>query len=152
MPRTIWPSTRGSWSNHADALPARRHRHRPRAAAGVAVADEVNTPPASCFAHPDRWTYDRAKEPLAAPGQRFLDDMKACDATFGAAVIEAVRYAIQKDEHDKFMRQSTYVIAAYAIIWAVVAGAALTLYLRQRRLLRELADLEARLKAAGTSA
>jgi heme exporter protein CcmD len=118
----------------------------------IAVADEVDTPPASCFAHPERWTYDRAKESLTAPGQRFLDDMKACDATFGAAVIEAVRYAIQKDEHDKFMRQSSFVIVAYAIVWAVVAGAALTMYLRQRRLIRELADLEARLKAAGPSA
>lgn len=121
------------------------------AASTVAVAAEVDTPPASCFAHPENWTYDRSKVSLAEPGKRFLDDMQACDATFAAAVTEAVRYQIQKEEHDKFMRQSLFVIVAYAIVWAVVAAAALTLWLRQRRLIRELGDLEARLKAAGAA-
>ena len=117
--------------------------------AAVARAADVDTPPATCFAHPDKWTYDRTKETLAAPGQRFIDDMQACDPSFAAAVIEAVRYQIQKDETDKFFRQVNYVIAAYAICWALVAIAGLTVWLRQRRLIRDLAELEARLKAAG---
>ena len=116
----------------------------------AAWAADVDTPPASCFAHPDHWTYDRTKgEPLAAPGERFLDDMRACDATFAAAVVEATRYKIQNEETEKFIRQKSFVIAAYAIAWGVLALAALALWLRQRRLTREIAELESRLKAAG---
>jgi heme exporter protein CcmD len=118
-------------------------------ASSLAVAAEVDTPPASCFAHPERWTYDRKNDALATPGKKFLDDMQACDATFAAAVTESVRYQIQQEEHDKFVKHSSFLIAAYGIVWAVVAGAALTIWLRQRRLIRDLAELEARLKAAG---
>jgi tRNA(Ile2) C34 agmatinyltransferase TiaS len=115
----------------------------------VAWAADVDTPPASCFAHPDRWTYERAKEPIAGPGERFLDDMRACDPTFAAAVVEAIRYKIQTEETEKFIHQRGFVIAAYAIAWGVLAAAALALWLRQRRLTREIAELESRLKAAG---
>ena len=115
----------------------------------AAWAADVDTPPASCFAHPDRWTYDRTKEALAAPGERFLEDMQACDATFAAAVVEAIRYKIQKEETEKFFHQNRFVVAAYAIAWGALAAAALALWLRQRRLTREIAELEARLKAAG---
>jgi len=115
----------------------------------AALAADVDTPPANCFAHPERWTYDRTKEPLAGPGERFLADMQQCDATFAAAVVEAIRYKIQNEETEKFIHQRSFVIAAYAIAWAVLAAAAFALWLRQRRLTREIAELEARLKAAG---
>lgn len=117
----------------------------------AAFAADVDTPPASCFAaaHLDRWTYDRTKEALAAPGERFLEDMQACDATFAAAIVEAIRYKIQNEETEKFIRQRSFVIAAYAIAWGALALAAFALWMRQRRLTREIAELESRLKAAG---
>lgn len=115
----------------------------------AAWAADVDTPPPSCFAHPERWTFDRTKEALAAPGERFLEDMRACDATFAAAIVEAIRYMIQNEETEKFIRQRSFVVAAYAIAWGALALAALALWLRQRRLTRDIAELESRLKAAG---
>lgn len=103
----------------------------------------------NCFAEPSRWNYDRGKETLAKPGERFLDDMQKCDATFAAAVVEAVRYQIQDEEQTKFVRQSRYVIAAYGVAWGLLALSGLFLFLRQRRLGSELAALEAKLRAAG---
>ena len=38
----------------------------------VALAADVDTPPPSCFAHPERYTYDRTKEPIAAPDRQGL--------------------------------------------------------------------------------
>ena len=126
------------------------------ALSGVSVADEggappaqAHVPPAACFAHPENWSYDRAKMTLAAPGEKFFADLQKCDPTFAASVVEAIRYQIQKDETDKFMHQKQFLLAAYGICWAIVALAAVALWLRQRRLARELADLEARLKLAG---
>jgi len=118
------------------------------AAAGAARAEAPSVPPASCFAHPERWSYDRAHETLAAPGERFLADLSACDPTFSAAVIEAVRYQIQSDEAQKFARARGYVMAAYGIAWALLAVSAVALWLRQRRLGAELATLEGRLREA----
>jgi hypothetical protein len=118
-------------------------------AAGAAGAAEA--PPATCFAHPERWAYDRGKETLAAPGERFFEDLRACDATFAAAVAEAVRYQIQADEAEKFVRSKDTVLLAYGIAWGVLAVSGLLLWLRQRRLLAEIASLEARLKAVGES-
>lgn len=115
----------------------------------AAFAADVDTPPPSCFAHPEHWTFDRTKEALAAPGERFLADMQACDATFAAAIVETIRYKIQNEETEKFIRQRSFVIAAYAIAWGVLAVAAFALWMRQRRLTREIAELESRLKAAG---
>jgi len=107
--------------------------------------------PAKCFANFERWAYARDKETLAAPGERFLEDMRACDPSFAAAVVEAVRYQIHKDEVDKFTRAKSYVFAAYGIAWAVLALSALGLWLRQRRLTAEIAALEARVRAAEKS-
>lgn len=115
----------------------------------AARAADVDTPPATCFAHPERWTYDRTKQALAIPGETFLADMQQCDSTFAAAVVEAIRYRIQNEETEKFVHQSRFVIAAYAIAWGVLAAAALGIWLRQRRLTGEIAELEARIKAAG---
>jgi hypothetical protein len=114
-----------------------------------ARAAEVSAPPASCFANAERWSYDREKETLAAPGERFLDDMQRCAPSFAAAVVEAVRYQIQKDETDKFVHQQGFVVGAYGVAWALLAVGALAVWLRQRRLAAELRALEQRLAAAG---
>jgi hypothetical protein len=116
---------------------------------GIARAADVNVPPASCFAQPERWSYDRDKQSIATVGEQFIADMQKCDPTFAAAVTEGVRYQIQKEETEKFLRQKDFVLAAYGIIWGILAVAGLALWLRQRRLVRELIELEARLKAAG---
>lgn len=104
--------------------------------------------PSKCFAEPQRWAYDREKETLAAPGERFLEDMRNCDPSFAASVTEAIRYQIHKEEAQKFSRASTFVMAAYGVAWALLAVSALLVYLRQRRLLAEIAALDARVREA----
>lgn len=114
------------------------------------AASSAHAVEARCFANPERWSYDRAKETLAAPGERFLDDVRACDASFAAAVTEAIRYRIHSEEAAKLTRSSHYVMAAYGVAWAVLALSAAALFLRQRRLTGEIAAMEARLRAAET--
>jgi hypothetical protein len=114
-------------------------------AAGAAAAQT----PARCFANPERWAYDRTRETLAAPGERFLEDMRTCDASFAASVIEAVRYQIHKEEAEKFTRASSFVMAAYGVAWALLAASAIAVWLRQRKLTAEIAALEARVREAG---
>ena len=112
----------------------------------VALAEEP--PPDTCFANRARWAYDRGNETLAAPGERFLEDMNGCAPTFAAAVIEAVRFQIQSDEAKKFVRAKNFVMAAYGVAWAVLAVSALFIFLRQRRLAAEIALLEAKVREA----
>jgi hypothetical protein len=114
----------------------------------LGLAAPVHAVERRCFDGVDRWSYDREKEPLARPGERFLDDLKACDSTFHAAVVEAVRYRIHTEEAAKFTRSKSYVLAAYGVAWAVLAAAGVTLFLRQRRLADELGALEAKLREA----
>jgi hypothetical protein len=121
--------------------------------AGTARAQEPReaqaaAAPARCFADSERWTYDRNRETLAAPGERFLEDMRACDPTFAAAVIEAIRYEIHADESAKFVRARGYVLAAYGVAWALLAASALFVWHRQRKLAAELTALEARIAEA----
>jgi hypothetical protein len=104
--------------------------------------------PAKCFSDPGRWAFDRTKETIAKAGERFFEDMRKCDPTFAAAVTEAVRYEIHKDETEKFTRSSKYVMAAYGVAWAILAISGLLLWLRQRRLNDEIGALEAKLRDA----
>ena len=116
------------------------------AVGGIARAAEG--PPASCFADTNRWSYDREKETLAAPGERFLEDLRKCDSTFAASVIEAIRYQIHDDETKKFVRAKGFVLTAWGLAWALLVLAGLALWLRQRRLDGEIAVLEAKVRSA----
>jgi hypothetical protein len=118
------------------------------ASATAAHAEEPVVPPATCFAHPERWAFDRDHETSAAPGERFLEDMHTCAPTLWADVVEAVRYQIQSEEAEKFVRSRKIVTVAYGIAWAALAAVAFTLWLRQRRLAAEIGQLEARLRDA----
>lgn len=113
----------------------------------VAGAQEAQNP-AKCFSNPERWAFDRKAETIANAGERFFEDMRQCDPSFAAAITEAVRYQIQADESQKFVRSSKYVMAAYGVAWAILAAAGLALYLRQRRLNDEISALEAKLRDA----
>src|SRR5262249_49318545 len=106
---------------------------------------------AKCFAHPERWSYDREKESLQQAGQRFLDDLQACDPTFAAAVLEVARYQLHDDELRKFTHQSGFVIWAYGLAWALLAVSGVLVLVRQRRLTGEIAALEARIRAEAKS-
>jgi hypothetical protein len=112
---------------------------------GAARADEV-VPKASCFADPSRWTFDRSKETVAEPGQRFLADLRACEPTLAASIEEAVRYDIQQKEAQSFRRNQKFVLAAYGAAWGLVALAALGVWLRWRKVKQLLAELEARVR------
>jgi hypothetical protein len=104
-----------------------------------------------CLASLDesRYAFERGKEDLAQPGERFLGDLRPCNPQLVAAVEEAVRYQIHDDEAKKFARNTGFVQLAYGVAWAVLAAAALGLYLRQRRLQATIEDLRRRLEAHG---
>ena len=114
--------------------------------AGVAHAADPK-----CFEHPERWTFQRDKESLQQAGERFLDDMGACDPTLTASVLEVARYRLHDEELKKFTHQSGFVLWAYGVAWSLLAVSGLLLYLRQRRLTGEIAALEARLRAEAKS-
>lgn len=101
-----------------------------------------------CFQNLERWSYNREKETLAAPGERFLEDLRACDSSFAASVVEAIRYQIHAEESQKLTRSSRFVMAAYGVAWGLLALSGVALYLRQRRLQAELAALESKLREA----
>ncbi len=113
--------------------------------AGAARA-EVSTPKPECFANPERWSFDRTKETLAQPGQRFLADLRACDPTLAAGIEEAVRYEIQSKEAQSFAKNQIFVLAAYGVAWGLVALAAFGAWLRWRRVTGLLEELEAKVK------
>lgn len=94
---------------------------------------------------PYKWQRD--KENAAQAGERFMKDLWARSPEVAANVEDAVRYKIQDQETKKFFRHRRAVIVAYAVLWVVVAGFALSLWLRQRKLVEELRDLEAKLGA-----
>lgn len=93
-----------------------------------------------------KYEYDPTKQLAVTVGRDFLADLTAVNKPLRAAVTDAVRYEIQAEETAKFTRQRKFVIAAYAVLFVVLAGFTTTLWLRQRKLLAELADLEARLR------
>lgn len=83
-------------------------------------------------------------EPNAAAGQRFMTALEKRDAEIAAVVRDAVRYEIQDTETKKFARQKRFVLIAYGVIWTLLAGFALAMWLRQRQLAREIRGFEAR--------
>jgi CcmD family protein len=97
-----------------------------------------------------KYQFDRAKETPLQAGQRLLEDLKAANPAVAANLLEAARYEIQKDETEKFARQSGSVMWAYGVAWAVLALFAAGLFGRQRRLARELEELEARVRVEKT--
>ncbi len=110
----------------------------------AAARAEVTPPNPACFNDPSRWGWDRAKEAVAEPGQRFMADMRKCDATLAASIEDAVRYDIHEKEAQSVRRNEKFVLAAYGAAWALVALAALIAWLRLRKVTQLLAELEAR--------
>lgn len=83
-------------------------------------------------------------EPNAAAGQRFMQALEQRDAEIAAVVRDAVRYEVQDEETKKFARQKKFVLVAYGVIWALLAGFAFAMWQRQRGLIREIRRFEAR--------
>jgi hypothetical protein len=108
--------------------------------AGTAAAQE-------CPQGLDPYRWQEGRELPAQAGERFFADLQRCDRDLAASVTEAVRQSIQVEETARFVRQRRYLIAAYGVLWAVVAAFAAATYLRQRRLKAAIADLEAALAA-----
>lgn len=92
------------------------------------------------------YKYDPAKDLAVKTGERFMADLCAKDGPLCAAVTEKVRYDIQDVETKKLMRQSKFVLGAYAVLWLILIGFAVGMWQKQRKLTAELAALEARLK------
>ncbi len=102
----------------------------------------------------DSYRWQRDKEFAAQAGERFFADLKAVSPEVAANVEDAVRYRLQSEEAARFARQQRYVLAAYAVLWALLVVFAVMLSLRQRRIAREMEELAARLsgKAGGGAA
>ena len=43
-----------------------------------------------CLTRLESWSYDREKEALQAAGERFLDEVQACDPSLSAAILYSV--------------------------------------------------------------
>lgn len=94
----------------------------------------------------DSYRWQRDSEFAAQAGERFLGDLKALSPEVAANLEDAVRYRLQSDEARKFAHQQRFVIAAYAVLWAILVVFAVVLARRQQRIARELDDLEQRLR------
>jgi hypothetical protein len=94
-----------------------------------------------------KWTPE-SQEWNAEIGARFLTDLAAKHAGLAASVEDAVRYKIHDEETRKFARQKKFVLAAYGVMWLIVAAAAAAVVFRQRKLDGQIRDLEARIRAS----
>lgn len=101
----------------------------------------------ACFANLAKYTWERGAEPKVAAGIEFMDAVRACDELLAAGVQSSMEYAVHKNEAKIFANQSRHVIIAYGVIWAILLLFTIAMFLRQRKLLAHIADLEARLKA-----
>jgi hypothetical protein len=92
------------------------------------------------------YTLDRDKgvTPLEL-GRRFRTDLAKQDPVLADSVTEAVRFEIQIDETEKFIKHTTHVMWAYGIAWVLLVIFACVMYARHQRIAAELAGLEARL-------
>lgn len=93
---------------------------------------------------PYTWTPE-SLDTAAQVGQRLFADLRARDTRVAASLEEAVRYRLQTEEAEKFVRQQKYVIAAYAVVWTMLVLFAAGVYLRHRKVEAALALLESRL-------
>lgn len=95
---------------------------------------------------PYTWTPE-SPDTAAQVGQRLFADLRARDTRVAASLEEAVRYRLQTEEAEKFVRQQKYVIAAYAVVWTMLVLFAVGVFLRHRKVEAALALLESRLRA-----
>ena len=103
---------------------------------------------AGCLASLDESKYvtERGKQDIAVAGERFRTDLKACNPELAAAFTEYVRYEIHDQEAQAFVRNAGFVKLAYAVAWAIVALAAVLMYLRQRKLEQSIDAMETKLR------
>jgi hypothetical protein len=101
-----------------------------------------------CFANLERYTWKRGSEPPVGAGLAFMTGLTACDDLLAASVERSVDFKVHDREAKVFANQKKFVIAAYAVLWVVLIGFVLIVWLRQRRLVDKIGDLEAKLRAA----
>lgn len=65
-----------------------------------------------------------------------------------AELIGQRRREMEQEQSKFFADQKQFVLIAYGIMWALVVGFVVFMFLRQRKLEGEIASLEARIKAA----
>ena len=115
---------------------------------GVSGAGEAAAQaPAKC---PDLagYRFDREKDFAAQAGDRLLAEIRECNQDAYSTLVDSVRHQIQADETAKFANQRRYVIWAFGAAWALLALAALGIWLRQGKLRAQIDELEARLRKA----
>jgi hypothetical protein len=138
------PSESAKQENAAPGAPTQGATPAPAAAAPAPPGDN----PFKSIAL-DRYVPDLEKGDLALEkGRQLLTDLKAASPAAWASVVEAARFEIQNDETEKFARQKSYVIYAYAALWIILLVFVVGVFARQRKLNAELAELERRVGRA----
>lgn len=100
-----------------------------------------------CFRKLADHTWERGAEAKVAAGLAFMEDLRKCDELLAAGVQSSMEYSVHQREAKIFANQSRFVITAYGVIWAVLLLFCVFMFLRQRKLLAQIGELEARLKA-----
>lgn len=93
---------------------------------------------------------------LSATQRRQLQLLIESDETLRTQVREGItaeligqrRREMEQEQSKFFADQKQFVLIAYGIMWALVVGFVVFMFLRQRKLEGEIASLEARVKAA----
>jgi len=89
-----------------------------------------------------------AEAPYRA-GERLLADLAARDKYAAASLEDAAIVRYHDHEAKRFANDRRAVIYAYGVLWVIVTGFAVFLWLRQRRINAELIELSAKI-ARGT--
>jgi len=76
---------------------------------------------------------------------------KQVEAGITAEQIGRERAVMQEEQNQFFASQKRFVLIAYGVMWALVVGFVVLMFLRQRKQEAEIAGLEARLKALSKS-
>ncbi len=109
----------------------------------------AQSPPAereACFARLAEHTWERGAEPKVNAGIEFMTALARCDELLAVAVNSQFEYRVHDKEAKIFAKQRDLVIAAYGVIWVILAIFLVAMFLRQRRLVVQIADLETKLR------
>lgn len=115
-----------------------------------AVAGAQTTPPAdraACFARLAQYTWERGQEAKVNAGLEFMAALQQCDELLATAVNAQAEYRVHDKEAKIFASQRDLVIAAYGVIWVIMVIFLVAIFMRQRRVARQLEELEAKVRA-----
>jgi hypothetical protein len=86
--------------------------------------------------------------PYSSPLRAQCEAELARDARWSAELRDRVRPEVHQEDAQLMLVNKRHVVLAYGVLWAMVAGTVLLMWLRQRRLQEQIAQLERDLERA----